>query len=253
MKEPPVRRFVALILIPAALLAGLFALSRAAANWHYVYTGNPGDVLFVAAFDGLLDDWETYDDGQLAAQPVDGAMRLTVDGFQRAPFSAAAPYFGDFDYRVTATAVDGPLNNGYGVIFRMQDAGNYYQFLTSSDGYYQVERSVNGVNRVLSIWIPSAVVNQGIGASNDLRVVAQGNRFRFYINQQPVALCIPDDPDALSTYDDFNEVCIGGQMLDTLTDDSHASGRLGVIAQSFDESGVVVDFDNVVVRSPAVE
>lgn len=247
------RRFVALILFPALVLVGLIALSRAAAGWHYVYTANPGEVMFVSAFDGLLDDWQTYDDGQLAAQPVDGALRLSVNAPQRAPFSAATPYLGDFDLRVTATAVDGPLNNGYGVIFRMQDADNYYQFLTSSDGYYQVERAVNGNVRVLSIWIPSEIVNQGMGAANDVRVVARGDQFRFFINGQPALLCIPDAPDALSTYDDLAGECIGGQMLDTLTDSSHATGRVGVVAQSFDEPGVVVDFDNLVVSAPTAE
>jgi hypothetical protein len=248
-----VRRFVALILFPALVLVGLFLLGRAAANWHYVYTANPGEVMFVSAFDGLLDDWQTYDDGQLAAQTPEGVLRLSVDAPQRSPFSAATPYFGDFDLRVTATAVEGPLNNGYGVIFRMKDPNNYYQFLTSSDGYYQVERAVNGSVRVLSIWIPSEIVNQGLGEANTLRVVARGNQFQFFVNNEPALLCIPDDPNALSTYDDLAEECIGGQMLDTLTDSSHATGRVGLVAQSFDEAGVVVDFDNLVVSAPTAE
>lgn len=244
------RRFILLILLPALILVGLIALSRAAAGWRYITTAAPGEVMFVAAFDGLLDDWQEYDDGQLSAQAVDGALRLTVNALGRTPYSLARPTFADFDLRVTAWAVDGPLNNGYGVIFRMQDQDNYYQFLTSSDGYYQVLRRVNGVEKIISIWIPSEIINQGIGAANELRVVAQGDTFRFTINGEPALLCIPDDPNAASTYNDLDGECIGGQMRDRLVDRYLASGQIGVVAQSFDETGVVVDFDNVVVLMP---
>lgn len=247
------RRFILFILIPALILTGVIWLSGVARDLHYVTSAQPGEVMFAAAFDGLEDDWQEYDDGQLAASIADGTLRLTVNAFQRLPYSLARPYFADFDLRVTATAVDGPLNNGFGVIFRVQDSNNYYQFLTSSDGYYQVQRSVDGVVKVLSIWIPSDIVNQGFDVANDLRVVARGDLFNFYINGQPVALCIPDDPTAESTYNDLTGECLGGQMLETLTDASIPSGQIGVVAQSFDEAGVVVDFDNVVVTAPLAE
>lgn len=245
------RRFVVFILLPALILIGVIALSRAAADWRYVTTAAPGEVMFVAAFDGLLDDWEAYDDGQLSAQPVDGALRLTVNAFQSLPYSLARPHFADFDLRVTTRAVDGPLNNGFGVMFRMQDRSNNYQFLISSDGYYQVFREVDGVEKIVSNWIPSDVVHQGIGAANDICVVGRGDRFNFYVNGELVPLCIPDDPNATSTYDDLMGECIGGQMLDTLTDSALASGQVGVVAQSFNEAGVVVEFDNFVVTMPA--
>ena len=247
------RRFFFLILLPVVWLVGVIALGRAAAGWHYVESAPPGEVMLVAAFDGLLDDWELYDDGQLAASAENGALRLSVNAFQSLPYSLARPYFADFDLRVTAWAVEGPLNNGFGVMFRMLDRDNFYQFLTSSDGYYQVLRSVDGDEKIISIWIPSEIVNQGMDATNDLRVVAQSNSFRFYVNGQPALLCIPDDPTAESTYNDLSGECIGGQMLDTLVDDHLTVGRLGVVAQSFDEAGVVVEFDNVVVTAPQSE
>lgn len=247
------RRFIVLILIPALLLAGVVYLSRAARDMHYVASANPGEVMFVAAFDGLLDDWRDYDDGQLAATFNEGALRLTVNAVDKLPYSLARPHFGDFDLRVTARAVDGPLNNGFGVIFRAQDQNNYYLFLVSSDGYYTVERTVNGDDKVLSVWIPSEVVNQGFDVANDLRVVARGDQFQFFVNDQPVALCIPDDPNAESTYNDLTGECLGGQMLTTLVDANIPAGPLGVVARSFNETGVVVDFDNVVVSAPAAE
>ena len=247
------RRFLVLIVVPVLVLAGVIALGRAAAGWHYVESGAPGDVLLVSAFDGMLDDWDVFDDGQLAASAENGALRLRVNAFQSLPYSLARPYFADFDLRVSARAVEGPLNNGFGLMFRMLDKDNFYQFLTSSDGYYQVLRSVAGDVKYLTLWLPSPIVNQGLDAANELRVIAQGDTFRFFVNGQPALLCIPDDPAAESTYNELTGECIDGQMLDTLVDDHIAAGRLGVVAQSFNEAGVVVDFDNVLVTAPLAE
>jgi hypothetical protein len=149
-----------------------------------------------------------------------------------------------------ARPVAGPddHNNGYGVIFRAQDAANYYLFLISSDGYYQVVRSVDGSQTELSTWIESPLINPGVDVENWLRVIAVGDEFQFFINGGPVALCIPDDPDAFSTF--VGDTCRDGQMLTTLVDDALPNGQLGVIARTFDNVGVAVEFDNFLVYGP---
>ena len=240
------------LIVLAALGAILIVLNRLApmvAEWHYVVPATPGEVLYAATFDDVSSDWELYT-GRLSAQVAEGSLRVTVDEVNSLPFSTAGPYFSDFDLRVKTTAVTGPLDNGYGVIFRAQDADNYFLFLISSDGYYQVRREVNGADKILSEWIPSELVNQGLDTANEIRVVAQGDTFQFYINGELVELCIPNDPNAISTYADS---CIDGQMLPELVDDSVAEGRLGVIAVTFSEPGVEVDFDNVLVFGPVGE
>lgn len=243
-------RRLLLIVIPLLLLVTMIALSRAAAGWRYTLPSGPGDVMYVAAFDGFLDEWELYDDGQLAARAADGALRLSADAPNRTPFSVARPILGDFDLRVTATAVGGPLNNAFGVIFRMLDARNYYQFLVSSDGYYQVLRAVDSDTRELSTWIPSDAVRQGLNEPNVLRVVAVGSTFTFYVNGEPVELCVPDDPTARSTYNAISGECMEGEMRATLVDESLPAGHAGAVVQSFDEPGVVVEFDNLLVVGP---
>lgn len=241
-------RNLIILAAPAAILIILNRLSPMIAEWHYVVPATPGEVLYAATFDDVAD-WELYG-GRLSAQVADGALRVVVDEVDSLPYSAAAPYFSDFDLRVQSQAVAGPLDNGYGVIFREQGPDNYYLFLISSDGYYQARREVDGMEKTLSEWIPSPLVNQGLGAINEIRVVARGDTFQFYINGELVELCIPNDPDGVSTYADS---CIDGQMLPELVDDSIAEGRLGVIAVAFDEPGVEVDFDNVLVFGPASE
>jgi 3-keto-disaccharide hydrolase len=247
------RRLLLLAFLALALV-GTVALSRWSANWHYTVPVQPGGLLYIATFDGFNEDWQQYD-GRLAAKITDGSMRLEVDDVNAGPFSVAAPYFSDFDARVEAQAVGGPVNNGFGLIFRFQDKNNtrpeddsYYLFLVSSDGYYEVRRVVAGRTRELSTWIDSPQVQQGIGATNYLRVVAKGDVFHFFINNQPVQLCVPEDSNGVSTYA-LNQ-CIKGQMVDSLTDDSIADGRLGVVATTLNETGSSVAFDNLVVYGP---
>ncbi|MBZ0301897.1 MAG: hypothetical protein K8J31_19265 [Anaerolineae bacterium] len=239
-------RNIILLLALAATLIVLTNLSALMADWHYVVTGEPGEVLYATGFDDRLDDWERYD-GRLSAQMADSALRIDVGASQSLPFSTSRFYFGDFDLTVRARPLAGPLDNGYGVIFRAQDSRNYYVFLISSDGYYQVRRALDGQPKVLSDWIPSTLIVQGLDADNELRVVAQGETFQFFVNGQALELCIPDDPDAVSTYADQ---CIQGQMLPELVDDAIDRGQIGVIAQALDEPGVAVEFDNVRVFSP---
>ncbi len=256
MKGNSLRRllFFAFLL---ALLAGVVFLSSLTANWHYVVPVKTGEVAYVAAFDGLQDEWDTFE-GRLRARIVDtGVLRLEVGDFMSLPFVVAQPHFRDLDLRIEATQVEGPIDGGYGVIFRLQNKGNaapgddsFYMFLVSTDGYYRVVRSVDGVQKELSVWIPSPIVQAGLGAVNRLRVVAEGDQFRFEVNGQAVLLCIPDDPTAVSTYDERSGECRGGQMRDVLVDDTIRSGQIGVAAQSFNESGVVVEFDNLVVLGP---
>jgi hypothetical protein len=249
------RRFVVLLVL-VLLLGAAYGLNRLTADWHYILPVQAGEVAYISTFDDFTDDWSLYQ-GRLSAQVTDSSLQLTADDVFKKPFSVTRQHWGDFDLRVHTHPAAGPLNNGYGVIFRLQDKGNnspddddFYLFLISSDGYYQVVRSIAGDQKELSAWIPSPLVNQGLGVNNTVGVVAIGDTFRFYVNDQPVQLCIPDDVTGVSTYDERRGGCIGGQMVDTLIDASIASGKLGVAVQTFDEPGVVVNFDNVLVVGP---
>ncbi|MCC6805093.1 MAG: hypothetical protein IT319_19595 [Anaerolineae bacterium] len=257
-------RLIVLIVL-VVTFAVLLALSRSAAGWkHAVVAGEPGALLYAASFDGGGTDgfnavWEQYA-GRLASQLDAGRIQISVGEPGSGSYSVAAPHFGDFDLRVEARAVSGPVDNGYGVVFRLQnkdnhlvDDDNYYLFLISSDGYYRVSRSVDGGVKIISDWIESPLINQELDAVNRLRVVALGDQFQFFINDQPVSLCIPDDPDALSTINPLSGECMGGAMLDTLTDPAIPNGQVGVSAlwtAGADDEPVVATFDNLLVYAP---
>jgi len=261
-------RLVLLIFIPALILAALIGISRAAGTSHYVIDGAEGELLYAASFDGdsldgFNDEWEQYQ-GRQDSQIVDGVMRLHLSESYDSLYSLTRRRFGDFDLRVQGRATAGPLDNGYGVIFRLQDRNNYYLFLVSSDGYYSVVRVLNGEYKELSTWIATTTptpelegltVSTGLNVINEIRVLARGSTFEFYVNGLRAPLCIPNNPDGTSTYYEFFETpeerCVQGQIVSSLTDDSIPAGQLGVVVQSFEmPEGVFdlsVEFDNLLV------
>jgi hypothetical protein len=240
------RRLLTVAALGAALTV-LILLARAAENWHYVVSGAPGTLLYAASFDGDQQDWQTYS-GRLDASIEAGVLRVENGQSDSYAFSVADQHYDDLDLRARAVGAEGPLNNGYGVVFRYQNPQNFYAFLVSSDGYYSVVRALDGDQRWLSNWIDSPMVIQGIGAENRLRVVASGDQFRFWINDMPAQVCVPDDPAAESTY--VAGTCREGAMLDVLQDAALASGQVGVVALTFGEPDVVATFDDIVVYSP---
>ena len=246
--------------------------------------GAAGDLLYIATFDGFLDEWDIYA-GQQSATIVDGRLRLAISSAQTASWSVAQQNFADFDISVDARAISGPIDNAFGVVFAMRSPSegscklpavifcgidqwspllsaalrqvldpaastHFYAFLISSDGYYALERIVDGAREVHSTWIPSPNVHQDLGARNRIRVVARGSRLEFFVNGEKTMLCIPDEVGASSTF--TNGECIGGRMVDSIKTDGPVDGQLGLIAQATQTGGggVVVDFDNLTVFSP---
>lgn len=248
-----------LLVVAAALLGGFWWLRGNTAALAFVVPANR-DVLYATTFtDGLfLADWSTEDRRGYVSELVGDRLQLTI---QEAVFLAPGPPnalratlrypLRDFDYRVEATVLEGPLNNSFGVVFRQLDPQTYYIFYISSDGYYSVWRETPAGRIALSNWIPTAAVNQGTdGVVNRLRVVAQGDEFVFFVNDVPLPLCVPDAPGGESTYVEATGTCEGGAMRPTLTDGTIAQGKVGVIVNPFASGQLSVAFDNPVVLAP---
>ena len=276
-----------ILFVLLAILVGVNVLYTTYANSEAILEGNAGDLLYVSAFDGFLDEWELYE-GQQSAQIIDDTLQIEVSVGNQAAWSVAKPLFKDFDITLRASALEGPIDNGFGIIFRLQtgtdkgcdlpmvilcmadgipiakagirllvdstsgnDAKNYYTFLVSSDGFYSVWKVENGVESKLSAWIKSDAVKQDMNTVNTLRVVGRGSQFQFFVNGEQMQLCIPNDPKATSTV--AGGECIEGTMKSILVDDSIPTGQLGALAQATQNGGggVIVQFDNMTVFSPA--
>ena len=250
-----------------AALAALTGTSRLAANLRFVADGAAGALLYAADFDSP-DDSLALSEGSGSARLQDGVLRLEPGGPNRLVYTVTGPELADFELEVETRALAGPLDNGFGVLFRLQQqrslplaeafglpatggaAGmSYYLILASSDGYYQLLRTLSGRQQVLSAWIPSPFIRQGIGVSNRMIVRAKGPELAFFINDRQLEFCIPDDSSDSSTW--VAGECLGGQMHSTVRDDLLLEGRVALAAQSMHEAGVLLAFDNLLLRMPA--
>jgi len=242
------------MLISLAMLAVCAGCSTA------VPVPSPGLLLYVTTYDAFNDDWDLYE-GELSALVVDAGqnpvLQIGVDDVQEGAFTVLDQQFGNFDLIVDAYQQEGPeFPNapGFGVLFRHQDNRNYYLFMISGDGYYQVSRRVGGVDEVLSDWIDSPVINQG-QAVNTIRVIAEGSAFSFFVNDVQLPLCLtiwnPQVPGEcqVAGQQDFSPGAVAMQLVD----DTFAQGRIGLGARSFDVGGIVVTFDNLLVCGPQAE
>jgi hypothetical protein len=275
-----------LALVVLLLVANL--AYRAVEGWQPTRSGAPEAILYATSFDGSAPEWQTYE-GRLSSTLADGALTLALNQEGRTTYALVRGTYADFDLTVTAVTVTEPIDNGFGVVFRLLQreqtcnmplivlcgmaelplfnvalpllfrsetnrTDGYYMFLISSDGYYSVWKSnANDQAQRVSTWIAHEGIVQGVGGQNRLRVVAQGAKMRFYVNDQPLLLCLPNDPNGISTY--AGGTCIDGQMVDELIDDDFAFGSLGVVAQATANggAGVTIAFEDVVVRMPSEE
>ncbi|RLC67929.1 MAG: hypothetical protein DRI48_01005 [Chloroflexi bacterium] len=101
--------------------------------------------------------------------------------------------FEDFTLEVEAVPLSGPESgfNGYGLVYRAQDAAHYYAFAVGSDGYYGILLVLGDEEHTLTEWQQFPHVRRGRG-SNRLHVRCAGPVCRFYVNDE-YATSVEDD------------------------------------------------------------
>lgn len=147
-----------------------------------------------------------------------GAYHISVAVTNTVSWGTADLDVSDFLVEVDAKHVAGPLDNEMGVIFRQQDNDNFYVFMISSDGYYRLEKLVDGEWEQIIKWTESSAVNTGEGSLNRFGVLAQGTKFRLFVNDV---------------------------LIDEAEDDTFDSGNIGLAVGSFGEAGIEIAFDNI--------
>ena len=178
-------------------------------------------VLYEEDFSGPME-WYQGETADRRIWVEDGAYHIlatTADIFFSSVRTLVGP-FTDFQYDVDTHQIDGPEDNGYGVVFRRSDAG-YYRFRISGDGWVRFDKWVGGTPVVIRAWERSDLINQG-NAANHLTVVANGSTFSFYVN---------------------------GSFVYSASDTQFASGSIGVGLICLDDAGGAhVAFDNILVQ-----
>jgi len=169
-------------------------------------------------------NWSSGDDTYTEGRVIDGVYDLLIKGDDVSRWASAGEDFSDGIFEVEAIQIEGPLDNGYGMLLRADtESGDFYLFKISSDGYVWIGRYRDEAEEeaiVGSHWFESAAVIQGLNQSNKLRVEAESGNLIFSVN---------------------------GQEVGRVTDNSFQSGDIGLFAQTLGFGGVNVQFDNYTV------
>ncbi len=176
---------------------------------------------------GQTGDWQLEQDELGSAAVVNEELVLTIaapNTIQYASLQEKA--FGDFALEVDATQRAGPAESSYGILFRMQNDGQFYRFDITGNGLYMIERhqSDGTWTRLVPDWMPSSALNQGLNVVNRLKVLATGPTLTFYANDE---------------------------LLTQVTDTTFIDGAIGLDAGTFGGGNLQVSFDNLHVTGDA--
>jgi hypothetical protein len=217
-----IRKTLLLISILAApILSGCSEESLTSA------TATPENVLFFDSFSpGSSANWHTEADEAGRTAIENGKMTVAVNTENTLQYTTLRnETFDDFILEVEVSAIEGAAENSYGILFRMQNASEFYRFDITGDGKFMVERSDVGETwtRYLDDWTFSEAINQGKSSFNKLRIKALGPNLTFYINDIEVH---------------------------QVQDSQYLSGSIALDAGTFGESSVTATFDNILIFPP---
>jgi hypothetical protein len=186
----------------------------------------PVESMLHDTFDNNDKSWSVFEDQGNSAQIQNGQMVIKVadaDSIYRIwPQLSLA----NVDITFDATIQEGTQSNvSYGAVCRFSNLDNLYSFRVDGDGYYILEKKVEGNWETLVDWTSSSVLKAGVGQTNHIRVVCSDSKLELYANDQLL----------VSSQDT------------TLTGSGFAlqAGRF-----SKDDAAMSVSFDNVDVKYP---
>lgn len=209
-------------------LLPLLLLSLAACDGDSSELSSEEGVLFHEEFTpGQTGEWLLEGDENGRAAVSDGRLLLEVDGVNTVHYTTLAERsFTNFDLQVEATQLAGSPDSTFGVLFGLDGSGEtFFRFEITGNGLYVVERRAadGSWERFSDDWVASPALQQGVDATNRLRVLVAVPAFSFYANDT---------------------------LLTQVVDARYRGGNVGLDAGTFGQTGLLVAFDNVIIREP---
>ncbi len=173
--------------------------------------------------------WDRHSGGELTTDYAEGQYRVAVQPANLDAWGLAGLDLNDMQLQVDAVQLAGPADNTFGVLCRVTrtgDQSNFYFFQISSDGYFAIGKVVKDQRTFLNPagdFEPLAAIQTAPAAVNVLAAACQGQQFTFTVNGQPAG---------------------------AFTDAELTHGDVGLLAGTFNEGGVLIAFDNAVVKQP---
>ncbi len=213
-----------LALLPLlALLTSACGLSSVSSLFGE-YPENPGDLLFQDGFDDPSSGWDRVQSPNGMTDYDNGRYRIVINDTNADFWANPGLFFEDVVIDVDAGKYAGPDDNDLGILCRYQDTENFYFLIISSDGYYGIGIVKDGQQKLLE---PPQMYHSGSivigGQPNHIQATCQGSRLALQVN---------------------------GDLIAETNDSTIKSGDIGLIVGSFDEPGVDIWFDNLLVRVP---
>jgi hypothetical protein len=178
---------------------------------------------FIDDFSSASTGWKVSTDLAGDTKYDAGQLRVFVKNENLTIWSNAGKLFEDMVYEVDMQTVDGPEDNGFGVLFGYKDNQNFCHFEISSDGYWRAGISSKEKRWVnFADWQPNPAIQPG-AAVNRVGITIKGETVTYAVN---------------------------GQQIDTRTQPECRGGDIAVFALSqIGSPGVLIGFDNVSVKA----
>jgi hypothetical protein len=181
----------------------------------------PGELLVTDDFEDPNSGWQHLQATGVEAGYRDGHYRVAMAATPNL-FTIAVregPAFDDVIVEVEATQEAGSPAHPFGLVARGQDQSNFHAFVIGADGSFAAVRSANGqtaLDSALDATLPAGTLGAA-GQANRLRLVADGPKLGFYVNDRLVI----EIPQA-----------------------SWSSGHAGIFVSTTGAAPVAVTFDN---------
>lgn len=213
-----------LVLVPIILILSLACSLSQVSRLFGEYPQNSGDLLFQDGFSDPSSGWDRVQSQGGMTDYENDRYRIVVNAANADYWTNPGLSFQDVMIDVDAGKNSGPDDNDFGVLCRYQDTENFYFFIISSDGYYGIGIVEDGEQSLLEP--PQMYQSDSIipgDATNHLQAICQGSQLTLYVN---------------------------GDLIAEASDSTFAEGDIGLIVGSFDEPGVDIWFDNLMIRNP---
>jgi len=181
--------------------------------------------VFRDGFDSQNGNWTIFSNTDVgSAFYKDGKLHIkdyTTSQDSSASFTQGQ--FSDFALEVEMELVSGSSESHQSVICRSNETGDGYMFCIRANGKYSITKYIKGVATMLKTATPSSYIKTGLGVTNNVRVECIGNSLTLYVN---------------------------GFSLARVSDNTLASGTVGLGVESTGGEYSEVAFDNVVIWTP---
>ena len=187
--------------------------------------GRDEGILYQETFDAAARDaWTLEGDADARAAILNDQLLIEVDAPDVVQYATlTAESFSDFTLQVDVAQLAGGSRSSYGVLFRLQEDGGFYRFAVSPRGYFMVElhQADGRRTRLTDGWVPTGNVNSGLNQINRLQITTAGSSLAFFIN---------------------------GVFQIEIAESSLGQGHLALDAGTFEDGGLRVAFDDLIVR-----